>query len=118
MNPKILKEKLEQVWQRAHSTCLSLGMDPRIEFCTFIPLSELLKRNSDGLDNEIIQELLCLDSPFSWGDNNRTLITASRLLSHWQNMSETFTSQTSKKAYQDLLNDLEGLGEKYIDLEN
>ncbi len=60
-------------------------------------------------------------APFSWGDNNRTLVTAKRFHDHCK---ETFDEQTCEAVgipYAELeafLAKLADMGETYIDLEN
>ena len=55
-------------------------------------------------------------SEFTWGDNNRSLVTASRFLDEFLRLDvDDFATQ---EEYDDFVNTLENLGETYIDLEN
>ena len=60
------------------------------------------------------------DAPFSWGDNNRTLVTASRLLSHAiDRLDDVSVDEGVPQEDVDFfLKTIEGLGEAYVDLEN
>jgi len=117
------QRKLEEILQRGQTACLSLGLDSRLRVCHYIPLSQILKKNitseyskDPDLDKMQAFEILSLDAPFSWGDNNRTLVTASRLLTHWINSRDIIAP--SNDCFEKLVEDLESLGETYIDLEN
>ena len=66
--------------------------------------------------------ILSDNAPFSWGDNNRTLVTAERLHDHCVNIldgiPEEESSTVSQVEIDEFLRNLENLGQTYIDLEN
>jgi len=78
-----------------------------IETTQFIPLSTL------GIPSEAVEEL-AFDAPFSWGDNNRTLVFPYRLGEHLQRVSPNL--------WDDVIEMLIGIELHhpgvYIDLEN
>lgn len=61
--------------------------------------------------------LISEDAPFSWGDNNRTLIAASRFHAHCIDRLED-VEDVSNEEIEKFLKTIESLGETYIDLEN
>ena len=77
---------------------------PELHSCEFVSLSEVL--TSD------LPEDLLSDSDFSWGSNNRTLVTASALADDIQKHAEETPAVTR------LLRRLCVLGETYVDLES
>jgi hypothetical protein len=61
------------------------------------------------------------DAPFSWGDNNRTLVTAERLHDHCADVLDIVMEDDPDVDAVDVdnfLRNLEKLGQTYIDLEN
>jgi hypothetical protein len=63
------------------------------------------------------------DAPFSWGDNNRTLVTAERLHDHCVDrldfdIDELEEMELNQVDIDNFLRGLEDLGQTYIDLEN
>ena len=62
-------------------------------------------------------ELISEGAPFSWGDANRTLITASSFADHCEKrlLDSEGTSASAKTKF---LRAVRALGETYIDLEN
>jgi len=61
------------------------------------------------------------NAPFSWGDNNRTLVTAERLHDHCVDALEDATGDfegINQVDIDNFLRQLEELGQTYIDLEN
>jgi hypothetical protein len=77
--------------------------------CEFIPVSKVVPQ---WLAKKDFWENISDGAPFSWGDNNRTLVTASRFADHCQYL----VGQTKKA--QSFMRKLERLGDTYIDLEN
>lgn len=84
--------------------------------CEFTPLTSLVPKAWEGWFYEAISD----GAPFSWGDNDRSLILADRFLGH----VETVVSYAAEcgdipmeeaKQFHDLL---QTLGESYIDLES
>jgi hypothetical protein len=64
------------------------------------------------------------NAPFSWGDNNRTLVTAERLHDHCADVFSYLDygadelEDVNEVDLDNFLRKLEGMGETYIDLEN
>jgi hypothetical protein len=60
------------------------------------------------------------NAPFSWGDNNRTFITAQRFHNHAIDVLEMAVDDgaITKKEAKLFLDKLDKLGQTYIDLEN
>ena len=84
------------------------------EVCEFIPATNLIPY---WAKNWFWGEFSS-SAPFSWGDNNRTLITASRFAGHAQEvLMDHYDSDLPMRA-QRWINELRDLGETYIDLEN
>lgn len=78
----------------------------------FIEASDLTRDYAWGPD---FWEIFCASSPFSLGDNNRTLVTASRFLDRVDNcLLDCIPSEELNR----LVEKLEALGETYIELEN
>jgi len=65
---------------------------------------------------------LSSNAPFSWGDNNRTLVTAERLHDHCvdclEDIAEDEDIEVNQMDIDNFLRVLENLGLTYIDLEN
>ena len=83
-----------------------------LETCEFIPATTLVPKNWDDWFWGIFSQ----DADFSWGDNNRTLITAERFAAHCRECD--LTENASKKEVDKFMRVLIDLGETYIDLEN
>jgi len=77
---------------------------------TFYPITDIVDRS--GVDSEGFYQTLSDDAPFSWGDNNRTLVTAQRIMNH---MVERGMDEDYPEVYNTLASLPEG---SYIDLEN
>ena len=79
----------------------------------FIPLSNLVPNKWISWFYDMISQ----DAPFSWGDNNRTLVTASRLADHAE---AGFANQDNieETEIEKWLTEVRKLGNTYIDLEN
>jgi len=77
--------------------------------CSYIPVSSLVPdRNARAQ----ICGLLSEDAPFSWGDNNLSLVTATRLAEHCEDRLGDSAHELN------LISLLGCLGETYIDLES
>jgi hypothetical protein len=94
--------------------------DLDIQTCKFVPITSIVPKEWTGWFYTAISE----NAPFSWGDNNRTMVDAQSFANHidevlsYQDDEETL-SEIEK--YQDAVYDtLNYLGAKniYIDLEN
>ena len=83
-------------------------MMTKIQTCEFIPVSQIIPPKLSKWFWDLVSE----DAPFSWGDNNRSLVTASSFANFCQERLDD--SLKSKK----ILDKFRELGEMYIDLEN
>ena len=80
------------------------------QMATFYPITVIVEHS--GADSEGFYESLSNDAPFSWGDNNRTLVTAQRVMNH-------MVERGMDEEYPEVYNTLASLPEgSYIDLEN
>lgn len=82
----------------------------------FVPISDIVPSEWKSW----FYQALSTDAPFSWGDNNRTLVTASRILDfvdEWLDYYEGEDGYTEESC-REFREQLENLGELYIDLEN
>jgi hypothetical protein len=89
---------------------------PTVRECEFVEASELVPRHWQ----EWFWSLVSENAPFSWGDNNRTLVTADSFLEHCESrLADVVDDQITSQEELDLFfRLLEGLGDTYIDLEN
>jgi len=79
-----------------------------VRTCDFILASDLVPKAWSSWFWAVISD----SAPFSWGDNNRTLVTASRFAEHCRNRLD------DHPRYRPFLQRLDEHGETYIDLEN
>lgn len=79
-----------------------------VQTCEFISASDLVPRSWDCWFWGLISE----DAPFSWGDNNRSMVTASDFADHCE---ERLDDSPKVKRF---LKKVRSLGEMYIDLES
>jgi hypothetical protein len=89
---------------------------PQLETCSFIPASRLVPTDWIRWFWEAISE----NAPFSWGDNNRSMVTASCFALHCEDAA-TERAEDEGVPSEDWIAFMEmlyGLGETYIDLEN
>jgi hypothetical protein len=86
----------------------------KVETCQFIRATNLVPKNWHNWFFYLFSE----DAPFSWGDNNRTLITAERFYNHAKDILDSDDLQASKKNKDNFLKKIKNLGSTYIDLEN
>lgn len=88
--------------------------------CEFVLLTELVPKNWVGW----FWAEFSSDAPFSWGDNNRTLVTAERVLKYCKedlfvaNVPDADLSEQQRRELTGFLGALEALGNTYVDLEN
>lgn len=91
-------------------------MTPELQTCEFVPITTLVPDHWRAWFWDQLSE----SAPFSWGDNNRALVTAERVLEHCErflpNMVEDGALTEAENA--DFVATLERLGLTYIDLEN
>jgi hypothetical protein len=76
--------------------------------CTYVRVSDLAPKAWRGWFWEQISD----NAPFSWGDNDRTLVTASRFAAHCE--QRLLYSMGVRR----FMKRLHALGETYIDLES
>ena len=85
---------------------------PKMQTLQFIAASDLIQKSLGKFWAAVTE-----DAPFSFGDNNRTLITASRLADHCDDTvcyDDNFDTDEVNK----FIAELRELGDTYIDLEN
>ncbi len=92
---------------------------PAVQECEYIPMTALVPRDWESWMWEVISD----NAPFSWGDNNRTLVCAGRVADHMEIMLENNSDFCTADGallpkYKAWLRDIRKLGETYIDLEN
>lgn len=80
----------------------------RVQTCEFISATDLVPRSWD----EWFWGLISEDAPFSWGVNNRSMVTAGDFADHCE---ERLDDSPKVKRF---LKKLRELGEMYIDLES
>ena len=78
------------------------------EACRFIPVTKVMPK---WWDNEL-WAIISDNAPFTWGDNNRSLVTASSFADHCE---ERLGDSPKVKKW---LKALRSLGDQYLDLEN
>ena len=93
---------------------------PKPQTAKFVPVSEIIPQGWDCWFYTAISE----NSPFSWGDNNRTLIDAISFGHHVEDVLDVESSfgnesitETKRKTFFDILSEL-GKKRIYVDLEN
>jgi hypothetical protein len=88
---------------------------PRLT-CEFVEVSSLVPKDWETWFWTTISD----NAPFSWGDLNRALVTASDFRSHCMDCVPYEADQegVSPNSIDNFMLLLEGLGETYIDLEN
>jgi len=79
----------------------------------FVEVTSLVPKDWTTWFYAVISE----DAPFSWGDNNRTLVTAERFYNHCANRLEDIDEITQEEI-ESFLETIKELGQTYIDLEN
>ena len=88
-----------------------------VETIKFIPITKLVPEKWQGW----FYDMLSQNAPFSWGDNNRSIITATRLANHAEDCLdiEQHDADTITQAEVDeWVEEVRKLGDMYIDLEN
>jgi hypothetical protein len=91
-------------------------MQDLIKKVAFIELTDIVPNDWASWFYQLVSE----GAPFSFGDNNRTLVTASRFLDHWAaNMDIPIEDgDITEDEANNFSTMLESFGETYIDLEN
>ena len=87
--------------------------------CEFIEATTLIPNNWTNWFWGLISE----SAPFSWGDNNRSLVCCCDFLEHVKNMIDIDDliedgCKITQEEYDEFCEKLESLGTTYIDLEN
>ena len=87
-----------------------------LETCEFIEATSIVPREWDMWFWALISD----NAPFSWGDNNRSMVTASDFRRHCADrlLDAADDEDVSQGAIDSFLKRLEDLEETYIDLEN
>jgi len=82
---------------------------PKIHTCKFVLLSTLIPANwaAQGFYEKISD-----NAPFSWGDNNRSMVDAQAFADHCQDRLD------DSAKVREWLKKIRNLGQTYIDLEN
>lgn len=89
-------------------------MKVNVEKCEFVAATSLIPRKWDSWFWGVISE----NAPFSWGDNNRSLVTARDFADHCANRVEGQGNRKWTKAVQTRIQEIRELGDMYVDLEN
>lgn len=89
-----------------------LTANSKTKVCTFIEASSLIPK---GWAEKGFWDLV---TNFSYGDNNRSLVTASDFARHCEEALDTREDEFSPSTATRFLKKLRALGETYIDLEN
>ena len=94
--------------------------DLNIQNCKFVEITSIVPKEWTGWFYSAISQ----DAPFSWGDNNRTMVDAQSFANHidevlsYQDDEKTLSEiEKHQDAFYDALNYL-GAKKIYIDLEN
>jgi hypothetical protein len=87
-------------------------MNIPIQSCAFVSIPDVLSPHltTQG-ERDQFWALISENAPFSWGDNNRSMVTASSLADHCQD-------RLDGEGVDDLLQSMRDLGEIYVDLES
>lgn len=86
----------------------------QIETCKFIPVSSLVPENWDWFF-----ALISENAPFSWGDNNRTMIDVDTFLNHCDDAFDFDSHYVNVGAYKAWVKKIERIPKDvYIDMEN
>lgn len=80
----------------------------RVHSCEFVSATDLIPRSWDSWFGETISN----NAPFSWGDNDRSLVTAADFADHCE---QCLDDSVKVKRF---LHKLRELGQMYIDLES
>jgi len=83
----------------------------KFETCQFVLGSSIFA----GL-NEAWNRMADSDPPFTWGNNNRSLVNALFIASHLDDLDDREDSET--KQIKTAVRRLRSLGDEYVDLEN
>jgi hypothetical protein len=89
-------------------------MSKRIRVCKteFVEVTDLVPKQWGSWFYECISN----NAPFSWGDNNRSMVTAECFARHCEDRLDDVP--TTQGAIREWFKKVYGLGQMYIDLEN
>lgn len=82
--------------------------------CTYVEASDLVPKTW----RPWFWTCISTNAPFSWGGNNRSLVTASDFAQHCDTALELHGDAVTPSTRTRFLNKLRELGETYVDLEN
>lgn len=101
--------ELSQEW-------LQMFADAQLELAAFRPITSLVPDSW----RDWFWALISDNAPFSWGDNDRTLVTASDFARHCEDrlLDAADDHEVPQARIDAFLESLRSLGEIYIDLEN
>lgn len=91
--------------------------EDKLQSCQFISASAIVPESWKGWFWEHFSE----GAPFSWGDNNRTLVVAEDFARHAENFVDDFMEEgdlTDRRDYEKWIESIYALNQTYIDLEN
>jgi len=106
------KSRKREILDQAKSNLVAQGLSPKLQTCCFIPATNLVPKEIAPQFWEAFSQ----NPPFSWGDNNRTLISASDFLDYVYQIEDNF--ELTEDELKPVINELENLEDTYIDLEN
>jgi hypothetical protein len=125
MNMSKTEEKIRDIVKRAHSGLTAQAVDRlsrkqpdgttrkvEVEMTAFVPASEIIQGEPAGT----FWDFFSSGAPFTWGDNNRSMVTASDFLRHLDACD--IENDVPKGWLLEVRSILEELGEIYVDLEN
>ena len=91
---------------------MSKIIKPQIQTVSYYSLTDIVPLGWEGL-----YSALSSDAPFSWGDNDHTLVTSERFLGHLKDVVELHGYRDDAEIKQ-MIEEIEALGDVYIDLES
>jgi len=87
----------------------------KIETCEFVPVTALVPKKWRNWFYECISN----NAPFSWGDNNHSMVDAQTFADHCENrLDEPKDYGITQKAVNQFISKIRDMGQMYIDLEN
>lgn len=87
----------------------------KIETCQFIPVTSIVPKQWGDWFYGTLSE----GAPFTWGDNNRSLVSKSRFLQHVQDVLILGENDLTQEDFDEFIKTVESIDDEiYIDLEN
>jgi len=99
------------------STISKFMTEENVETTQYIPITQIVPEKWGCW----FYDMLSNNAPFSWGDNNRTLITAERLANHAEECLDIELNEDgdiTQKEVDEWIAEVRKLDPMYIDLEN